>query len=256
MPTNQKKVEKFIVRQFLENGLGLQVSRLLGRHPPRPDAQAVIECNGQKRIVEIEFVEYQVDGKEGGSPGEKLQSFWRKVQESLYRRLRQNRIEVDVVVTLNEPSHVKNKDAQNFAGELVRFARNFSLSALNTVSVDSFDPEFPLLAAHAKRLILKKVRFYSFAWTCTNASAHMVGVSPKIVENLVRRKSNKTYNWSDRADKWLLVCASGRSIVAHAGPRPNPGSWDHPELRSSCKTSPFDRIFFYDLVRGWADSLK
>ena len=80
MPKNQKQVEKFIVRQFLENGLRLQISRLFACHPPRPDTHAVIEANGEKRVVEIELVEYQVDAstnKEGGSPGEKLHAFWR-----------------------------------------------------------------------------------------------------------------------------------------------------------------------------------
>lgn len=259
MSKNQKQVEKYIARQFLEKRLHLHLSRLLACNPPRPDAYAVINGAGYKRVVEIELVEYQVDapnGKKCGSPGERLYSFWREVQESLYRRLRKNPIKVDVSVTLEEPINIKQNTDRDFGEELVRLGRQFSRDTSNFASLDRFSPEFPVLATHVQKLTLKRVGYFSFAWTCTNASAHMVGISPSLIENLVRKKSKKAYKWSKNAEKWLLVCASGRSIVAHGGPRPDPAIWADPELQRICKTSLFDRVVFYDLIRDWHKDLK
>src|SRR5688572_16534719 len=109
MRKRQKQFEKSLVRFFLEHVLGLSVRRLLGRKPPRPDTYCVVERNGESDILEIELIEYQVDapiGHGGGSPGERLNSFWGKVQESLRRRLTRRPIEVEVRVTLKHPSAV------------------------------------------------------------------------------------------------------------------------------------------------------
>ena len=196
------------------------------------------------------------EGWRGGSPGERLNSFWRKVIESLYRRLNKKRIKVEVSVTFKEPSRIKANDSGRFAEELVRLAREFEISKSESTSLTSFRPEFPLLCRHVPRLTLKKVNYYSFAWTCTNASAAMVGMNPKRVASLVRTKAKKNYKWANKADKWLLVCASGLSIVAHAGPVPPAATWQDSELQAACMASPFDQVFFWDRVRGWPKKLK
>ena len=263
MRNRQKQAEKFLVRRFLEELLGFKIYRLLARNPGhnshRPDIYAVVEINEGRGLLEIEMIEYQVDvsnGQKGGSPGEKLKSFWLKVTESLRRRLTRKPIEVELSVTLKDPSSVKNKDARDLAEELVRLARGFDFSASKVASIKVFQPEFPLLTEHVRTLTLKKVSFYGIAWTCTNASAAMVGVSSKRVANLVGKKANKTYTWAKKAEKWLLVCASGRSIVGRAGSPPPEQTWQDPELQAVCKTSPFDRVFFCDLPAAWYARLK
>src|SRR5439155_647316 len=128
--------------------------------------------------------EYQVDvpsGQNGGSPGVRLHSFWRKVQESVGRRLTKNPVEVEVSVTLKDRSRVKINDARDLAAELVRIARRFDLSASKAAALESFQPEFPLLAHYIRTLTLTKVSFYSSGWTCTDASVASVGLSPKHV---------------------------------------------------------------------------
>jgi hypothetical protein len=250
---------KSLVREFLEKVLGWTVCRLLGRHPPRPDIYAVIQKNGQKAILEIELVEYQVDtstGEEGGSPGERLNSFWRKVQARLCRRLSKKPVKVEVRVTLKEPSKVKINDAGGFAEELVRLARGFVFPPWGTSTLTAFQPEFHLLARYIRTVTLKKVSYYTFAWTCADASAANVGISPRHVADLVRKKATKTYSWAKKAEKWLLICASGRSVVARAGSPPAPTVWRYPELQAACRNSPFDRVFFCDLPRRWYEVLK
>ncbi len=258
MRKRQKNIEKSLLREFLESALGLTIIRLLGRRRPRPDGYAVIEEHGRKAILEIELTEYQADVRtlEGGSPGERLSNFWRKVQESLCRRLSKNPIEVEIRVTMKDPSKVKSKDARGFAEELVRLARGFDALASEARSLTTFQPEFPLLTLYVRRLTLNKVSFYSFDWTCADASAAMVGVSPKHLTSLVRKKASKNYRCAKNAEKWLLVCASGKSIVGHAGPPPPPTTWQDPELQAVRKAAPFDRVFFWDRVRGWHESLK
>jgi hypothetical protein len=255
----QKQVEKSQVRYFLENVLGLSVRRLLGRNPPRPDIYSVVERNGGTAILEIELVEYQVDtssGQENGSPGERLNSFWRKVQDSLCRRMSKKPVKVDVRVTLKDASTVKNQKARGFAEELVRLAFGFDFSASDAASLTTFQPEFPLLAQYVRTLTLTKVSFCSIGWTCTDASVANVGVSPKHVASLVRNKGNKTYTWAKNAEKWLLVCASGRTIVGRAGAPPTPATWQDPGLKAACIASPFDRVHFCDLPGRWHKCLK
>jgi hypothetical protein len=263
MRRQQKAAEKAIVRAFLENVLALHVLRLVGRNPSRyshpADIYAVVERDGGTAVLEIELVEYQVDasdGQEGGSPGERLNSFWRKVQDSICRRLSKNPVEVDARVTLKHPTKVKQKDAQGLAGELVRFVRGFSFAALEPESLTVFPEELPLMAEYVQILTLTKVSHYSIVWTCTDASVAFVGVSPRHVASLIRRKGKKDYTWTKDAEKWLLVCASGRSVFGRAGSQPAPATWQDPELQAACIASPFDRIYFSDLPRRWYEQLK
>ena len=277
----QKDVEKFLVRNFLENAIGLTVRRLLSRLPPKPDIYAVVERNEQKSALEIELTEYQVDSsgdQEGGSPGARLNSFWRKVQASLYRRLSRKPLNVEVLVTLDNPSAVKVRTARAFAEELVRLARGFDFPASGSCNITVFKPrfplmarylhtseacivkdlhpEFPVLAKYASKLTLTRVSYTGFLWQCTNASAAMVGFSSKRVADDIRRKANNTYKWAKNSEKWLLVCASGDAIVGTAGPPPALDIWQDEALQAACIASPFERVYFWDRPHGWHKCLK
>jgi hypothetical protein len=259
MRKRQKQIEKCLIREFLTNALDLTVCRLWGRCPPRPDSYAVIERDGASVTVEIESTEYQVDtasGKKGGSPGVRLHSFWRKVQESLCRRLTRKPIEVDVCVTLKDPSKVNPDDSHDFAEELVQLARGFKFPPAGVAKLEVFLPEYPLLAKYVKQARLKKVGFYSIFWTCTNTLAANVGLIPDLVADHIRTKSNKKYKWAKNSEKWLLVCASGGSIVGTAGPPPASVRWQDQGLQDACRASPFDRVYFWDRPHSWSERLK
>jgi hypothetical protein len=276
----QKKVEKLLIREFLENVLGMTIRRLQGRSPPRADARAVIKANGRDAVLEIELTEYHVDrpcDQKGGSPGARLNSFWGNVRESLYRRLTRKPINVEVLVTLDDASAVKADKARAFAEELVRFARGFDFPPPGTCTITVFKPQFPrmaeympssedfivrdlrpnfpLLAEFVTRLILTKVSYHALHWTCTNASAAMVGLSIERVKADVQKKANKAYKWGKNAEKWLLICASGGSIVGTAGPQPAPETWQDEELLATCSKSPFHRIYFWDRPHRWQKRL-
>jgi hypothetical protein len=259
----QKEVEKFVAREFLEKVLGLKVLRLRGRNPSGnsqpPDVSAVIERDGAKATLEIELTKYQVDAPSGeahGSPGERLNSFWRKVQESLRRRLSKKPVQVEVSVTLKDPAAIEQTDARGLAQELVQLARGFESSASPVAVVDTFPAEFPLLRRYIRTLSLKKVGFYSCYWTCSQVSAANVGLNPRIVANLVRKKTKKRYSWAKHSEKWLLVYASGQSVVSNVAAPPTPATWQDLELQAACIAAPFDHVYFCDLPRRWAKRLK
>ena len=259
MGKHQKLVEKSLVRTFFEKVLGQTVRRLLGRHPPRPDVYCVVERGGTTALVEVELVEYHVDtrfGIKGGSPGERLYDFCRRVQDSLRRRLSKKPIKVDVGYTLIDASAVNISEARAFADELVRLARGFDFSVSEVASIEGFQPEFPLLARYVQTMTLRKVNYFAVRWRCTDVSIGSVGASPKIVAALVQRKSKKKYKWAKNTEKWLLVCASGRTIVGHAGPPIAATALQDPDLLQVCQNSPFDRVYFTDLTRGWKVCLK
>jgi len=281
MRSSQKVREKLLAREFLHDVLGMTIYRLLGRSPPRADCYAVIQRNEQTEIIEIELTEYQVDslaGQKGGSPGVRLSSFWRKVKESLFRRLSRHRLNVEVIVTLEDASAVKNDIAPAFAEELVRFARGIDLPTTGMCTITVFKPkfarmaaypptsedcfvkdlrpEFPILAKFVGTLRLSKVTYNSLHWTCTNASAAMVGLLPNRLEADVRNKSRKTYKWAKNSEKWLLICAAGDSIVGTACPHLAVDGWQDEELLAACKTSPFDRVYFWDRPHRWHERLK
>lgn len=122
--------------------------------------------------------------------------------------------------------------------------------------VKDLRPEFPLLAEFARTLVLTKVSYNSLYWTCTNASAAMVGLLPKRLAADVRKKSSKTYKWAENSEKWLLICAAGDSIVGTAGPLRADDGWQDEDLLAACRTSSFDRIYFWDRPHRWHKRLK
>jgi hypothetical protein len=122
--------------------------------------------------------------------------------------------------------------------------------------VSDLQAEFPLLARCVETLTLRKVSYHGFHWTCTNASAAVVGLLPERVGDIVRRKGNKPYRWARNGEKWLLICASGESVVATAGPPPTPAEWADLDLQAACKASPFDRVYFWDRPHRWHKRLK
>jgi hypothetical protein len=281
MRNTQRVREKLLAREFLHNELGITIYRLLGRSPPRADCYAVIEKNKNREIIEIELTEYQVDttaGQKGGSPGVRLDSFWRKVNESLRRRLSRKPIDVEVIVTFDDASAVKNSFAPAFAAELVRLARGFDFPASRTCTITVFKPqfprmaeflhtskecivrdlrpEFPLLAEFARTLVVTKVSYNSLRWACTNASAAMVGLLPNRLAADVRNKSSKTYKWAKNSEKWLLICAAGDSVVGTAGPSHLSDGWQDTEVLAACRTSSFDRVYFWDRPHQWHKRLK
>jgi hypothetical protein len=259
MGRRKKEHEKSCVRTFLERILGQCVLSLRGRAPPRPDISCVIERNGKRISLEVELVEYQVDARVAGcfgSAGERLNSFWQDVHARLRRRLSKNGPNRAVTVTLKRSTAIRGNDARGFAEELAHFVRALDSTVSATETITTFSQEFPLLSSHVQTLRIKKLDFNRQLWTCTNVSAGNVGVCPRIVSNLVSRKCCKKYQWSRKAEKWLLVCASGRSIVAHAGPAIFAERLRDPELLTVCRTSQFDRVYFTDLTRRWHLRLK
>jgi hypothetical protein len=253
----RKGIEKHLVREFFETALRIPVRRLVGRQPPRPDVYCVLRTEGPRALVEVELVEYQIDAAaKGGSPGERLQTFWDSVQDSLRRRLTRRRIQVEVSVTLKNPSLIRQRDARALAAELVRFARGHNFSSPESDIVEQFPPRCPLLQQYVRQLRLTKVSYYSIGWRCSNASTAFVGLSTATLARLVRTKAEKGYTWAKNSERWLLICASGRAIVGHAGPRPFRHEWQNPDLKVACRASSFDKIYFWDRPGGWHKRLK
>lgn len=258
MRKRSKAIEKFLMRSFLENGLKLTVRRLLGRKPPRPDGYALVERDGRNVVVEIELTEYQVDAEnreKGGSPGVALSRVWRKVQESLYKRLVRSPVKVEARVTLKAP-YIGVRDVRKIAEELVRQAREHSRGRAKTADVTTFGLGFPTLARYVETLHLQKVTYFGFMWPCANASATHVGLLPDHVADLVEAKVTNDYRWSPLSERWLLVCASAASVFETAGPEPFPVEWEHARLECVSAASPFDRVFFWDRAHNWCRVLK
>jgi hypothetical protein len=257
----QKKraYEKFLIRDFLESGLNSSLRRLVSRAAPFPDAYAVIAKNAKAVRVQIELTKYHVNipsGSVGGSKGRRLQSFWNSVQASLRQRILPSSVKIDVRVTLKDSLVIPASDGCKFAAELFQFARDFRFPETEVATAQTFGASFPLLREYVQRLRLTKVNFKSFYWACSNAAAASVALLPTHVASLIEAKTARSYRWAKDAERWLLICASGDSIVETAGPRPPSQTWQDNGVREACASSPFERIYFWDRPHGWYRRLK
>lgn len=85
-----------------------------------------------------------------------------------------------------------------------------------------------------------------------------IGIKLSFIEKAIANKTKKAknYTWEDAQEKWLLIAAAGQTVANRAGPPNQNVQWETVTTSSSCQESPFDRIFFWEAVRGWHKELK
>ncbi len=84
----------------------------------------------------------------------------------------------------------------------------------------------------------------------------MINVDPRLLSELIKRKSGKSYEWRKGAQKWLLIYDSGHAVVARGAPIPNFVDWQNEQLQECCRESPFEHILFWECIREWKVPMK
>ena len=75
-----------------------------------------------------------------------------------------------------------------------------------------------------------------------------IGLNLSNIRTTIRKKNEKAanYDWRFVDEKWLLIVAAcDNTLSEHAGP-PEEWKWNDSELRTLCRASPFDRIYFWE----------
>ncbi len=260
---SRKSIEIRIIREFL-SFMGCKVLRMTSNE--KPDAFMIIEEAGKRKKVGVEHTEYHVDAPPGESSlGKRTYGFWRLVQSSIRRRVRQ-RPKIQHMTGLvflkgnkkdclpdPETSQAKNL-AKDLAGELVKLALDSKLAPNGKQTIRKFLDESPLLRDYVRKVELAGTgSARCVSWECADANVSSIGVSAEEIAVIIQNKAKKfpKYKWYDVSERWLLISASGATVFNLAGARTEHVDWGLRELLDACSSAGVDRIFFWDRAFNW-----
>lgn len=249
---SKQERELHFIREFLEQGLSLSLACVSPQKPPQPDALITTTAGD---LLEIEHTDYQIDEPaDGNSPARRLANIWERVISRLADILTVKELLAEASVTLQDPETLAMKLAEPLADELVRFAEDHRPQSGRQV-FNAF-AGYPVLTQHVRSITVWRTTYRGFYWRCTDEQVGNIGIVPRVLAQVIRAKSGKTYKWTEGAEKCLLIVASADSIASHGGPNVDPSIWQDVELQTECSVAPFDRIFFWESVRKWHQQIK
>ncbi len=264
----QKECEQLLIREFLGH-FGYRISNPVWQE--RPDSLLTLSRGNRRKRVAIEHIEYFNDTVAGQrSPLTPIDDFWKDVQASLARRIshRRHLAGISARVKLKSDLSIPGSSAElarQLAMELVAFmeAHPISQSERTLFHNRNFNG-FRMLKSMLSRLTLSRwtddaVHASRCAWTCSNITTGWIALSLEYVKSAIKNKNKKATNyenWHSADEKWLLIAASGGNLSNNAGQARQNVNWADFELLDLCRKSPFDRIVFWERIRGWYKWLK
>jgi hypothetical protein len=235
-----------------------------------PDAFVTLSKDRVVQRVGIEHTDYFNDTVAGAaSATTPIAEFWENTQASLMRRIshRKHLAGVNARVRLRSRMSLPSpKDrlalARRLAEALVAFVECHYDSLLDHHRWHTPDFESgSLLRKMVESLLLSKGFCGSAsrsAWVCSNVATGNIGLSIDYLRSAVAKKNQKApkYSRDGAQELWLLITAAGDTVSNHAGPFPPAAALHDATLLSHCKSSPFDRIVFWERIRCWYVWLK
>lgn len=232
-----------------------------------PDIKVQCTFKGESLALGIELTRYQVDSQDNdGSPARRLKGMWDKIYEVIekiyfpkypFLKCLHARPRFDIS---NPPP---KKVADSIACELVQFLLSHHRRVGRTPKVfrqqkghkrpGDFD-NFPYL-----KQWLKALSVYRVSSTPGNVSCWWLGSGAgiAIVEQIVvgiiagKAKKKQRYELRDVDESWLIIYADGETVCDRAGPEECKEDLRSAEVTKAAKESGFDRIIFWERVRGW-----
>lgn len=237
----QEKQELFYLEPFLRRMEIEAESVQRGEDPP--DFYVVYESN---RIA-IEVTEYHSMRKGGsGYAWRAVEEEWRHIRDVfINERKRYPELnDVHGFLVFRELEMPPGKRHNQFVTELLEFG----ISQHRTLTEErscfrSFPSEFPLLNKYLKNIYLQNVNCYM---TWDRNSAAFVGISEEELEECVSNKLEKPRP-QQITENWLLI-VSGTAMSQQIALTPCKKFNDFAGLNTRLKTSPFDKVFFFEYV--------
>lgn len=266
----RKEREGFLVKQLL-TAMGYRVS--CPKWAESPDAFVTVSKGNESQRIGIEHTDYYSDTVAGmRSPLTPIAQFWEMVQASLVRRVAQRkqltgietRVRLQANLILPENPLDRSALARELAGALVAFAETHLVEEFERCPFRRPDfQQIPALQSMVTSLLLSRVTKPSgFAsrcdWICSNISTGGISLFVDYVKSAVAEKNKKAPNYSRNGTQelWLVIAAAGDTVSNHAGPFSESDKLADSELATLCRSSPFDRIIFWERVRCWYKWLK
>jgi hypothetical protein len=262
-----KEQEQFLIREFFHR-LGYTISR--AKWQERPDALMTLRKGNRIKRAAIEHTDYYNDAvPRGGSPLAAVDTFWRKVQGSLVRRISQRQhlggVEGQVTLTSRLPTgRSRTESARQLAQDIVDFLEAHPIAQGHHRQFSCRDfGEHPTLQSLVGSLSLHRrtdrlTRGSRCSWTCLNLDDGSAGLDMSYIKSAIEGKTRKAekYNWEGAEEKWLLIVAPAFTLSNRVGGPPSDREWRDAELIDLCRHSPFDRIVFWERARSWYKCLK
>lgn len=274
IPAREKR-EKSLVRSFLRyRGYSYRELKTVheywreGQKPNGPDLKLTLLDSGHSRIG-IELTEYQVDrgiGKSGSISQRHLDA-WVKI----HRLIRRNYVgrwyphlkNVDVHIEMKStdfPSSHNMEMLREFAREIVDFVHNNTPSNMKTfVTFEGCNQctgrndflGYSCLTKFVSSLSLFRTSAVYCYWHC--GSPCHVGIDIQLIEKTIFEKRKALYNYStsDIQECWLLICASGATTAARAGPEHFARYLDDNNLVDAARNSGYEKVIFWEKIQKW-----
>jgi len=263
----QKECEQFLIREFLGH-LGYRISNPVWTE--RPDSLLTLSKSNRSKRVAIEHTEYFNDTVAGQcSPLTPIDNFWKDVQASLARRISHRKHLTGILASVKFKDNLfipssTTELSRQLAMEIVAFMEAHPIRQSKRLLFHNrkFN-DFKMLKSMLSRLSLSRwtddaVLATRCSWTCSNITTGGITLSLEYVKSSIKNKNKKAtnYNWHNADEKWLLIAASGGNLSNNAGPSTQNVNWADSELIDLCRKSTFEKIVFWERIRGWYKWLK
>jgi len=224
-----------------------------------PDAFACLEGKGWPPKVGIELRRYHSDPTAGkGSRGMRQRGGWLALEKTLQDAPKPALLrDIDVSVAPKSDSPPPNEEWPSLVQQVIGFA-------LDIVSDDqwpgrslhsSFCPHtYPLLDVHVHSILVLR-RGTRGSWVCQGRTG-WAGLNRTGLLEIISEKSRKAkgFQWSDAAERWLLVAAGADPTVPATKLGANEllsHGLQGIEARCAKERLAFDRVFLYEHSYRW-----
>ncbi len=227
-----------------------------------PDTRAIFKLPNSDftRTVGIEVRDHFNDEipQESSSQGQRLLSFWRKVQEEI-EKLKSNYTQLKMINAFFQLkkdcllySRLNSKMVACFANELVKLVLKESQDSHSDILVipewekriiDDYK-DYPLMSKYVDRVIIKK-GFYGMWGADVNAC--YVGINVEYLCRIIMEKNLKAQKYDRNCldELWLLIAAPHDNPFNAMHRFPEQVDFHNHKIIDACDKTPFDKIFFW-----------
>ncbi len=253
MYNEKKKKEIKIVEGFLNtSGIKAKIKPF-----EKPDIILVLESTGQMVGIEVRDHFNDEVPQESFSQGQRLLSFWQKVQEET-EKLKSNYPQLKKIhafFQLNKDyllkARLNSRMVKDFADELVQFVLKESETAHSNIiiTLDWKERGFnkfttPLMKKYVDRVIIRK-GFYG-VWGA-DVNACYVGINIDALCKIIMEKNLKAkkYDMNGLDELWLLIAAPHDNPFNAMHEFPDWIDFHNQKILDACEKTSFDKIYFW-----------
>lgn len=229
--------EQNILEGFLER---LQLKHYSVETGERPDFMLCFDNQNAKANVGVEITEYYSDAGKRGSDQARFVQKWKAFAKALRQRL-----DSEGLPYLFGSIHFKDTgwklldgyDLNSFITEICEACKQAKDARVSTDDLHAF----PILFKYVDHLFLRDTKPETgILWWPSHLQTGWLCDPREIFIQMVRSKSNRSYNWKQADEKWLLIYCASDGIMNTTG------GYDDPRISENINNVAFDRVYVWN----------